>query len=223
MDSLVEFRCQAAFHPFQYRRQSVRGGELFGCRSWSAGEVRADCLKRRSENIRRLYIRHTLRFEPAVQSRPRHDQGNRPVRRALALASGVHHPNKIGAKVRRRGRTESSATSSLRRRESDDIARVKLRKRWRDEGLKSEVKTRTFSAQTAEKIRHPAGFNRDWVYSGAARKGSPPATPRVSIVQGFTPVPRGSVRHPPPREFQSCKDSLGAARKGSPPVHPPFI
>jgi hypothetical protein len=35
-----------------------------------------------------------------------------------------------------------------------------------------------------EKIRHPASFNRAWVYSGAARKGWPPA---------------GRVRHPPLR------------------------
>jgi len=39
-------------------------------------------------------------------------------------------------------------------RKGDDIARVNLRKRWR------KVKTRIFSAQTAEKIRHPASFSR---------------------------------------------------------------
>ena len=30
-------------------------------------------------------------------------------------------------------------------------------------------------AQTAEKVRHPASFNRERVHSGAARKGSPSA------------------------------------------------
>jgi hypothetical protein len=42
--------------------------------------------------------------------------------------------------------------------------------------IQEHVKTRTFSAQTAEKVRHPAGFNRAGVHSGAARKGSPPAS-----------------------------------------------
>jgi hypothetical protein len=42
--------------------------------------------------------------------------------------------------------------------------------------IRVNVKTRTFSARTAEKIRHPASFNRDWAKSGAARKGWPPAS-----------------------------------------------
>ena len=37
--------------------------------------------------------------------------------------------------------------------------------------IREQVKTRTFSAYSAEKIRHPAGFNRADVHSGAARKG----------------------------------------------------
>ena len=41
--------------------------------------------------------------------------------------------------------------------------------------IQKQVKIRTFSAQTAEKIRHPASFNRAGVESGAARKGPLPA------------------------------------------------
>jgi hypothetical protein len=64
--------------------------------------------------------------------------------------------------------------------------------------IQEHVNPRTFSAESAEKIRHPRefqscmgslrcraegfatrptrpSFNRAWVHSGAARKGSPPA------------------------------------------------
>jgi len=41
--------------------------------------------------------------------------------------------------------------------------------------IQEQVKTRTFSAKGAEKIRHPASFSRTGVHSGAARKGRPPA------------------------------------------------
>jgi hypothetical protein len=54
--------------------------------------------------------------------------------------------------------------------------------RAENESLKTNqehVKTRTFSAETAEKIRHPAGFNRAGVHSGAAREDSPPAYSNV--------------------------------------------
>jgi hypothetical protein len=56
--------------------------------------------------------------------------------------------------------------------------------RAENESLKANqehVKTRTFSAETAEKIRHPAGFNRAGVHSGAARKGSPPAQEKLCV------------------------------------------
>jgi hypothetical protein len=44
--------------------------------------------------------------------------------------------------------------------------------------IQKQVKIRTFSAPTAEKIRHPASFNRAWDHSGAARKDLPPASLR---------------------------------------------
>ena len=48
-----------------------------------------------------------------------------------------------------------------------------------------------------EGMRHPASFNRAQVESGAARKGVPPATPRVSIVLRWSPVSRGKVPFAP--------------------------
>jgi hypothetical protein len=38
------------------------------------------------------------------------------------------------------------------------------------------MSNRKILAQTPEKSRHLAGFNRAWVHSGAARKGWPPAS-----------------------------------------------
>src|SRR5271163_4730563 len=80
MDSLVELLFKSPFRPFQIRWQSVRREQLCGCGSRRAGEVRTDCLKRRTQNIRRLYIGPRLRLEPAV--RPRRSKGDRPVRLA---------------------------------------------------------------------------------------------------------------------------------------------
>src|SRR5271156_6679564 len=80
MDSLVELLFKSPFRPFQIRWQSVRREQLCGCGARCAGEVRTDCLKRRTQNIRRLYIGPRLRLEPAV--RPRRAKGDRPVRLA---------------------------------------------------------------------------------------------------------------------------------------------
>jgi hypothetical protein len=64
------------------------------------------------------------------------------------------------------------------------------------ERSKRDVKTRIFSAQTAEKIRHPASLNRAEVHSGAARKGRPPAgKKRIEKLNymHMNPVKRGLV------------------------------
>src|SRR5271156_1682556 len=80
MDSLVELLFESSFRTFQIRWQSVRREQLCGCGARRTGEVRTDCAKRHTQNIRRLYIGRRLRLEPAV--RPRRAKGDRPVRLA---------------------------------------------------------------------------------------------------------------------------------------------
>ena len=80
MDSLVELLFKLPFRPFPIRWQPVRGEQLCGCGPRRAGEVRTYRVKRRSQNIRRLYIGRRLRLKPAVG--PRRAQGDRPVRLA---------------------------------------------------------------------------------------------------------------------------------------------
>jgi hypothetical protein len=75
-------------------------------------------------------------------------------------------------------------------RKGNDIARVRLRKMWRDESATSK----------------PEPF----LHKPQKRFG----TPRVSIAHGFSPVPRGRAGHPPPREFQSCMGSLRCRAEG---------
>jgi hypothetical protein len=64
--------------------------------------------------------------------------------------------------------------------------------------IQEHVNPRTFSAESAEKIRHPREFQSCMGSLRCRAEGfatRPPA--RVLIVHGFTPVPRGRVRHPP--------------------------
>jgi hypothetical protein len=89
--------------------------------------------------------------------------------------------------------------------------------------IQEHVNPRTFSAESAEKIRHPREFQSCMGLLRCRAEGfatRPP--PRVSSLHGFTPVPRGRVCHPPesaekirhPREFQSCMGSLRCRAEG---------
>ena len=79
--------------------------------------------------------------------------------------------------------------------------------------IQEQVKTRTFSAQTTEKIRHPASFNRALVKSGAARRGWPPARiedagTRKRVRERRQPLMAGTL---PQREQQSRANEVSRA------------